>query len=39
VGKIGEISDLVRQNHKIRVPVAAYEMDLSPFLRSFRRSM
>jgi phenylalanyl-tRNA synthetase beta chain len=39
VGKIGEISDFVRQNHRIRVPVAAYEMDLSPFLHSFRTSM
>jgi phenylalanyl-tRNA synthetase beta chain len=38
VGMIGEISDLVRQNHKVRVPVAAFEMDISPFLRSFRRS-
>jgi phenylalanyl-tRNA synthetase beta chain len=39
VGKIGEISDFVRQNHRIRVPVAAYEIDLSHFLNSFRRSM
>lgn len=39
VGKIGEISDLVRQNHKVRLPVAAFEMDISPFLRSFRRLM
>lgn len=39
VGKIGEISDLVRQSHRIRVPVAAFEIDLSPFLNSFRTSM
>jgi phenylalanyl-tRNA synthetase beta chain len=39
VGKIGEISDFVRQSHRIRVPVAAYEIDLSPFLNSFRTSM
>ncbi|MGI0042360.1 MAG: phenylalanine--tRNA ligase subunit beta [Nitrososphaeraceae archaeon] len=28
VGRIGEISDFVRQSHRIRVPVAAYEIDL-----------
>jgi phenylalanyl-tRNA synthetase beta chain len=39
VGKIGEISDFARQSHRIRVPVAAYEIDLSPFLNSFRKSM
>lgn len=39
VGKIGEISDFVRQSHRIRVPVAAYEIDLSPFLNSFRTLM
>ncbi len=39
VGKIGEISDSVRQSHRIRVPVAAFEIDLSPFLNSFRRLM
>jgi phenylalanyl-tRNA synthetase beta subunit len=39
VGKIGEISDLVRQSHRIRVPVAAFEINLSPFLNSFRTSM
>ena len=32
VGNIGEISDVVKQNHRIRAPVAAFEMDLSPFL-------
>jgi len=39
VGKIGEISDFARQNHRIRVPVAAFEIDLSHFLNSFRKSM
>ncbi len=39
VGKIGEINDFVRQTHRIRVPVAAYEIDLSPFLNSFRTSI
>jgi phenylalanyl-tRNA synthetase beta chain len=39
VGKIGEISDSVRQSHRIRVPVAAFEIDLSPFLNSFRKLM
>lgn len=36
VGKIGEISDFVKQNHRIRVPIAAFELDLSFFLNSFR---
>ena len=36
VGKIGEINDFVRQSHRIRVPVAAFEIDLSYFLNSFR---
>ena len=39
VGKIGEISDFARQSHRIRVPVAAYEIDLSPLLNSFRTPM
>ena len=39
VGKIGEISDFVRQSHRVRVPVAAFEIDLSPFLISFRTLM
>jgi phenylalanyl-tRNA synthetase beta chain len=39
VGRIGEISDFVRQSHRIRVPVAAYEIDLSSFLISFRGSI
>ena len=39
VGKIGEISDFARESHRIRVPVAAYEIDLSPLLNSFRKSM
>ena len=39
VGKIGEISDSVRQSHRIRVPVAAFEIDLSSFLNSFQRLM
>jgi phenylalanyl-tRNA synthetase beta chain len=39
VGKIGEISDFVRQIHRIRVPVTAFEIDLSYFLNSFRTSM
>lgn len=38
-GRIGEISDSVRQSHRIRVPVAAYEIDLSSFLNSFRGSI
>jgi phenylalanyl-tRNA synthetase beta subunit len=39
VGRIGEISDSVRQSHRIRVPVAAYEIDLSSFLISFGGSI
>ncbi|MGH9924825.1 MAG: phenylalanine--tRNA ligase subunit beta [Nitrososphaeraceae archaeon] len=39
VGRIGEISDFVKQRHRIRVPVAAYEIDLSSFLISFRGSI
>lgn len=39
VGRIGEISDFVKQSHRIRVPVAAYEIDLSSFLISFRGSI
>lgn len=39
VGRIGEISDFVRQSHRMRVPVAAYEIDLSSFLISFRGSI
>ena len=39
VGRIGEISDSVMQSHRIRVPVAAYELDLSSFLFSFRGSI
>jgi phenylalanyl-tRNA synthetase beta chain len=39
VGKIGEISGFVRQSHRIRVPIAAYELDLSFFLNSFRTAL
>jgi phenylalanyl-tRNA synthetase beta chain len=39
VGKIGEISDPVRQNYRIRVPVAAFELDLSFFLNSYKTSL
>jgi phenylalanyl-tRNA synthetase beta chain len=36
VGVLGQVSTLVVLNHRIRVPVSAYEMDLSHFLKSFR---
>ncbi|HZD36430.1 MAG TPA: phenylalanine--tRNA ligase subunit beta [Nitrososphaeraceae archaeon] len=39
VGKIGEISDFVKRNHRIRVPVAAFELDLTFFLNSFRTTL
>jgi phenylalanyl-tRNA synthetase beta chain len=32
IGEIGEISDIARHGHRIRVPVAAFEMDLSLFV-------
>jgi phenylalanyl-tRNA synthetase beta chain len=32
IGDIGEISDTAKHSHRLRVPVAAFEMDLSPFI-------